>query len=72
MISFLEDCYTLIPCVEEPPYVDSLCGGSPHIDSFCGGPSTYSFLLWRILLILIPFVGNRPHIDSFVEGHPHI
>ena len=32
--------YILIPFLEDPS----------HIDSACGGPSTYLFLLWRILI----------------------
>ena len=41
LIPFVEDRRILTLCVEEPPYIDSFCGGSPHIDSFCGGSPTF-------------------------------
>ena len=76
----------LIPFVEEPPHMDSLCGEFLHSDSCCGGAYTYwlplvedchtlipcggASIYMYIYIHCFPFVRGPPHMDSFFYGGP--
>ena len=77
----------LIPFVEEPPHMDSLCGEFLHSDSCCGGAYTYWLPLVEDCHTLIPCGGASIYMYIytlfpvcegsptygflFIEGPPH-
>ena len=67
----------LIPFVEEPPHMDSLCGEFLHSDSCCGGAYTYWLPLVEDCHTLIPCGGASIYMYIYTlfpvcEGSPHI